>query len=160
MNGMDGMEWSDGPRVAVARLADPAFVRVRLEDVAGCITRARTALGVLEAEARDAWTRYPVAVSGGFHAGAPDPRPALLAWTVRHLHACGFYDLDELERRHAHGEDAAWAGAEALRLLVALDALGPLLEALRTGSIRPERYTEAVARVTGTLVRAHIVRAG
>ena len=154
---MDGMGWSDELDVAVTRLTDATFVSSRLADAAGCIAEARAALRALEAEARDAWSRYSVAATGGFHTGVPDPRPALLAWTVRHLRESGYYAPEELERRY-RAEADIWAGAEALRLLVTLDALHPVLDALRAGSVRPERYMEAVEAVVSVLVHAHIAR--
>lgn len=147
-------------RRAAALLADAVFLQRQLAQPEARVAEARAALAALDADAADAWRRYPAVGGGGFHSGQPDPRPFLVAWTAAHVREAGFYTADELERMQAAGEImSGWMAAESLRLCAFLAVVRPLLDGLQAGRIRPSDYTASVKDLARRFTRAAVPRA-
>jgi hypothetical protein len=141
----------------VALLTDDDFLRAQLAAPEALVDEARRALATLEAEARDAWRRYPAVAGSGFHSGPPDVRPLLLAWTVRHVREAGFYTPDELERLAEDGEGSrAWLGVEAFRLCAYLAALRAVLDRLLARALPATDYRTTVEPLTWQFSRLRV----
>lgn len=130
---------------AAALLTDLDFLEEQLATPEARLQEARSALAALEAEAVDAWGRYPLTVGSSFHCGPVDPRPLLLAWTVQQIYESGLYMPAELERMRAAGEVTdAWMALEALRLIAFVATLRTLTDGILRGFTASAVYVDSV----------------
>ena len=122
------------------------------------VARLAEVFAALEAETRQAHSRYRQMAAAGVHGGDPDPRAMPFSATTTYMRSGGLYLPGELAAMVASGQTPpAWHDREARRLLAFLGVLRALIRELDAGRLHPWRYGDEVIALAQRFGRMKVV---